>query len=134
MSKTVESIANNATNPATTKKPKLISYLEFLKLGKQEWLSLLQQHTKIKATDKTPETNILDIAINQLHGIIFIYADEEIKDNKIVRIIKKRTKNYETCPNCTQKTLIMGTWPPDTPLYRVKTCNACSYTSMGDTD
>lgn len=90
--------------------------VEFKKLSDQELKTLLiKQHVFYPSRIKHAE--LIDRAINQLHGIEFLNSDEKLENNKIIKIFKlpKITPGSE-CPNCKQKT-----------MKKLKTINSSSH-------
>ena len=106
---------------------KQITYQEFNKIPLSELTKLLFAECKLVIPKGASESHIRDIAQNKLHGISFINDNEEIKNDKIIQKPIIITKNYEKCPNCQQKKMILQPFPKESGLEGAKWCESCSY-------
>jgi len=104
--------------------PKLLTLDEFNKIPKDELIKLLNE-SKVTVPKNTAEMIIRDIARNRLHGSHFLHPYEEKKGNKIVHKPIIIQKNYEECPKCLQKKLVLQPFPKESELYNSKWCENC---------
>lgn len=106
---------------------KLLTEKEFDSLPIDEIKSILKSVHNVNIQNNASELHIRDFARNRLHGTHFIFNHEEIIDNKLQRKPIILNKNFEKCPNCLQKTLILQPFPETTGLQGSKYCTSCGY-------
>jgi len=103
------------------------SFDEFIKLS-DESLRQLFEKQKIYIPKKISHNDLLDYAINKLHGIEFIHNNEKEIKGKITLILPTpKPVPGEQCPSCKQKTL-RKLKVPDTNTYSGYT--HCSYCGL----
>ena len=106
---------------------KLLTLKEFDSLPIDQVKSLLKSIHKVNIPNNAPEINIRDFARNKLHGSHFIFDNEAMINNKIHKKPIILNKNFEKCPRCLQKTLILQPFPVSTGLQGSKYCTGCGY-------
>lgn len=97
--------------------------------------SLLQQHCSITVPKGSSLQQIKALAINRLHGIIFINDDEEVRDNRICKKQQKIQRKGEFCKQCAEinpknknnKNLMLQPIPKGHPDYGLRLCAVCGY-------
>ena len=107
----------------------LLNEREFNELPITKLSDLLEKHSSFKIIKGTKERFIRDIAANKLHGSVFYHDNEIQKDGKTVKKSKKVTKNYENCPQCSQKKYILQKLPKEQGLKSRKQCDICGYST-----
>ena len=88
----------------------------------------LETVLKVKLPKNMKEANIRDLANNKLHDTDNLFDNEKVVDGKIVtKRFKRKSVNPETCPMCSQKTLIKQPFPEGTEIHNSKYCSNCGY-------
>lgn len=106
---------------------KILSQTEFDSLPIEDIKSILKSIHKINIQKNASELMIRDLARNKLHGTHFIFSNEEVIDDKIHKKPIILNKNFEKCPNCLQKTLILQPFAKSSGLQGSKYCTGCGY-------
>jgi len=99
---------------------------EFEKLTPVSLKTLLAEN-RIFYPQHIHDNILLDYAKNRLHGIEFLYDNEEMKNGKITLKIKTapKPKEGESCPNCLQKQLRELNVPESHQYHKTKHCSYC---------
>jgi len=81
------------------------AYNEFINQSDEQLQTLLTKNN-VFCPPRIKHNELLDYAINKLHGIEFMHTDEKLENGKLIRISKlPKPVPTEPCPSCKQSTL-----------------------------
>ncbi len=101
------------------------SFNEFIKLPDNTLTEMLKKQG-IHIPKKISHEQLLDYAINKLHGVEFIHNNEKENKGKITQLtITPKPTPGEICPSCTQPTLRKLKLPPNNQYHNYSYCSYC---------